>query len=191
LFGREKVVPFDVYRRKRRESVRSESQVRPNVRAAQASLGFPPPPAAGSAVAAYGDAGAASPSLRLRAAAVDAVLSIAAIGIFASTFHFMGGRFSFGPALPGWVAAAALLGLTYHLFFALLGRNTAGAALYGLAVVNFDGLEPGAGLRVRRLAVALLSTAALGMGLIWALFDEERLTWHDQITKSFPTKMRK
>jgi hypothetical protein len=35
--------------------------------------------------------------------------------------------------------------------------------------------------------MGLLSIAAAGLGLIWALTDEERLTWHDMATQTFLT----
>jgi hypothetical protein len=39
---------------------------------------------------------------------------------------------------------------------------------------------------VRALS-ACLSFCAGGIGLLWALVDEEKLTWHDHISKTFPT----
>jgi hypothetical protein len=32
-----------------------------------------------------------------------------------------------------------------------------------------------------------VSFIAAGIGLLWALVDEERLTWHDYMSKTFPT----
>jgi hypothetical protein len=37
------------------------------------------------------------------------------------------------------------------------------------------------------MASGFLSLAAGGLGLLWALVDEETLTWHDHISKTFPT----
>jgi hypothetical protein len=39
---------------------------------------------------------------------------------------------------------------------------------------------------MRQLA-GLLSVVSAGLGLVWALVDEENLTWHDHISKTFPT----
>ena len=33
-----------------------------------------------------------------------------------------------------------------------------------------------------RFASSILSWAALGIGFIWSLFDEEKLTWHDRLS---------
>jgi uncharacterized RDD family membrane protein YckC len=54
-------------------------------------------------------------------------------------------------------------------------------------VVNFDGHRPSRRQRFYRLAGGAVGVVAAGMGLLWAIFDEERLTWHDHISKTFPT----
>ena len=54
----------------------------------------------------------------------------------------------------------------------------------GLRVVNFDGYPADARQRLVRFVCACLSTLA-GLGLLWALFDEEKLTWYDHMSKTF------
>jgi len=56
-----------------------------------------------------------------------------------------------------------------------------------LKLVNFDGQPPDLRQRLCRSGFALLSMAAGAVGLIWALVDEEALTWHDHISRTFPT----
>ena len=41
--------------------------------------------------------------------------------------------------------------------------------------------------RFYRTASGFLSLLAAGVGLLWGLVDEETLTWHDHISKTFPT----
>ena len=41
--------------------------------------------------------------------------------------------------------------------------------------------------RFKRLVASILSLAAAGLGLLWALADEEKLTWHDHISRTFVT----
>jgi hypothetical protein len=53
--------------------------------------------------------------------------------------------------------------------------------------VDFDGRRPDREQRRMRLVAGLLSLSAAGLGLVWALVDEENLTWHDHISKTFPT----
>jgi hypothetical protein len=40
---------------------------------------------------------------------------------------------------------------------------------------------------MHRLASGALSFCAAGLGFLWALVDEETLTWHDHISRTFPT----
>jgi hypothetical protein len=56
-----------------------------------------------------------------------------------------------------------------------------------LQLVNFDGRRPERDQRLERLFASCLSVAAAFLGIIWALVDEECLTWHDHISKTFPT----
>ena len=52
-------------------------------------------------------------------------------------------------------------------------------------VLNFDGQRPTREQRLTRLFAGALSFLAAGLGLVWALADEESLTWHDHISKTF------
>jgi hypothetical protein len=53
--------------------------------------------------------------------------------------------------------------------------------------VDFDGRRPDREQRGVRQVAGLLSLLSAGLGLVWALVDEEKLTWHDHISKTFPT----
>jgi uncharacterized RDD family membrane protein YckC len=57
----------------------------------------------------------------------------------------------------------------------------------GLHLVDFDGRRPDREQRAIRQVAGLLSVLSAGLGLVWALVDEENLTWHDHISKTFPT----
>ncbi len=196
LFASQKVVPFETLvstRRQyghRRDTARPQAEPRAKVRATQQALELRAPAAVLAPASAFGDARIAALGLRAKAAGLDALICFLALGVFAATFHFMGGRFSFARAVvPWWIAAAALLVTAYHLFFAAVGRNTAGMSCCRITVVTFDGVAADSTVRIARLVSAILGTAALGLGLVWALFDDEQLTWHDHITKTFPTPL--
>ncbi len=129
----------------------------------------------------------AARKLRFKAAVVDAALLAAGVALAGVTFHLMGGHFTLAPkALYGYVGTICSMLLFYHLLWSVLGRETAGMRCFHLRIVTFDGYEPEWPRRVMRLAAACLSIAALGLGLLWALVDEEGLTWHDHISKTFP-----
>lgn len=60
------------------------------------------------------------------------------------------------------------------------GGQTLGMRPWRLQVVAADGGTPSAAALWRRYAVASLSLLVAGLGFVWALFDRERLTWHDR-----------
>lgn len=166
-------------------------------RTAQQNL-FAPAPAARQAAAARqsaaprsavsDEAEIAPPMLRLQAAALDAAICAAGIASAGAAFLVMGGSFAFArPTTLFWAGAAAAIVVFYHLFWSILGRETAGMRGFGLRVLTFDGQPPRWSQRVGRLVAGCLSLGALGLGMLWALTDEESLAWHDHITKTFPT----
>jgi hypothetical protein len=53
--------------------------------------------------------------------------------------------------------------------------------------VNFDGQRPTQRERLQRFAWSAVSVLPAGLGLLWALVDEENLTWHDHSSKTFLT----
>lgn len=58
---------------------------------------------------------------------------------------------------------------------------------FRLTLINFDGYPPDSASRWLRYLGACLGYCAGGLGLLWALLDEESLAWHDHISKTFPT----
>ena len=40
--------------------------------------------------------------------------------------------------------------------------------------------------RIQRMLGGVVSVLSLGIGLAWGLLDEEHLTWHDHISRTFP-----
>jgi len=134
------------------------------------------------------DAPVASPQHRLLAAAVDAAVVLIAVGLFLGMFLLCGGQMDLDRQMLTLLAGvAAVIGLFYHLLYCLAGGDTAGMRFAGLRLVDFDGRAPDREKRYVRQVAALLSLLSAGLGLVWALVDEENLTWHDHISKTFPT----
>jgi len=79
------------------------------------------------------------------------------------------------------------MGLFYRFLWVLGNGETPGMRFAGLRLVNFDGRSPDRDQRAFRQVSTLLSFLSAGLGLVWALVDEENLTWHDHISKTFPT----
>jgi uncharacterized RDD family membrane protein YckC len=89
--------------------------------------------------------------------------------------------------LPFYAAIAAVFALLYKMLWCLADGDTAGMRWAQLRLVNFDGQIPDREQRMFRVAAGCLSFMAAGLGVMWALVDEESLTWHDHISKTFPT----
>ena len=136
----------------------------------------------------YCDARAADPKRRAIAATLDALVVAAAMGLFLACFRVGGGDFGLDKhTVPLYLGIAAVLWLFYHLLFCIAGGETPGMSWMELRLINFDGHRPDREQRVHRLLSHCLSVGAAFLGVLWALFDEEHLTWHDHISKTFPT----
>ncbi len=130
----------------------------------------------------------ALPAHRMIAAAFDASLVVIAVAMFFAVFHFAGGLIVMNRhTLPLFIGAAAIFYLFYELLWCLASADTAGMRWAHLRLVDFDGQAPDRDRRLYRVASGCLSVLAAGLGLLWALVDEEALTWHDHISKTFPT----
>ena len=66
--------------------------------------------------------------------------------------------------------------------FWLRGGQTLGMRAWRIMVVRNDGSPLTLSDALKRFSAALLSWAALGIGFLWSLFDEEKLTWHDRLS---------
>lgn len=137
----------------------------------------------------YCDAPVASPTHRLLAAAIDASLVLVAVGVFLAIFFISGGVMAFTRQnLPFFLSVAVLVALLYRSLWHLAGGDSPGMCFAGLKLVDFDGRHPDRDQRGMRQIASLLSLVSAGLGLVWALVDEENLTWHDHISKTFPTQ---
>ncbi len=139
----------------------------------------------------YSNAPVAGAMHRIVAFALDASFMMIGYGIFLIVFHFAGGKIVQNAAtLPFYGAAAVVLLLLYRGLWCLGNTDSIGMRWSGLRLVTFGGIEPDRSQRIQRLFASLISTMPAGLGLIWALVDEEKLTWHDHITRTFPTPRR-
>jgi len=130
----------------------------------------------------------ATPTHRMVASAIDGVIILFGFGFLVALFEVLGGRFGSGKTL--WIGLAMALGLVsmlYGLIWAIAGRETAGMRLTDLQLITFDGFQVDPRSRALRFASTWLSFCSGGLGILWAVADEENLTWHDHISKTFPT----
>lgn len=130
----------------------------------------------------------ATPMHRCVASAIDAAMITLGFGVVVITFQSLGGSFGQGKMLwIGMGAVLALVSMLYGLVWAIAGRETAGMQFADLQLITFDGFPLDARSRALRFASTWLSFCSGGVGLLWAVADEENLTWHDHISKTFPT----
>lgn len=130
----------------------------------------------------------ATPTHRAVAAAIDAAFILLGFGLLLFVYYLMGGEFGSGKVF--WVALLPALGLVavaYGLLWTISGRETAGMAFTDLQLITFDGFPVDARSRIVRYVFCWMSFLAGGLGVLWAVADEENLTWHDHISKTFPT----
>ena len=136
----------------------------------------------------YCDAPVAIPAHRSIAAALDASVVLIGVGLFGAVFYLAGGQVTLNAkTIPVFLGVIVALLIFYRLLWCLGRGDTPGMKWTRLRLVNFDGQKPNRRQRFFRLCSGALSLFAAGLGLLWALVDEETLTWHDHISKTFPT----
>jgi uncharacterized RDD family membrane protein YckC len=126
---------------------------------------------------------------RLAAALADGALIIAA---------FLGSALvaaaNIGHPLPvkteelGAAAALLLIGLLYQTLFLTLAKATPGMRCARISLSTFDGDSPTPAQLRSRLGALLLSVAPAGLGVAWILFDDDRLCWHDRLSRTYLRK---
>ncbi|HXU50097.1 MAG TPA: RDD family protein [Candidatus Binatia bacterium] len=155
----------------------------------QQSFGFEAPPQLQTSIDAviYCDAPVAITAHRVLAAAIDWSLVAIALALFFGTLQFAAGALAFTKhTLPFYAAAAALVAMFYKLLWCMGNGDSPGTRFSVLRLVDFDGRPPTRRQRFLRAAFSCVSFLC-GLGLIWALFDEDQLTWQDHGSKTFPT----
>jgi uncharacterized RDD family membrane protein YckC len=128
-------------------------------------------------------------NLRMMALVVDASLTIAA-GLALALLLVSRAGHSPGLRTAELVTALAVLavGVAYQGIFVALAPATPGMKYAGIALSSFEGKLPSRAQRCMRLAALLLSVLPLGLGLVWALFDEDGLMGHDRLSKTYLRK---
>ena len=145
----------------------------------------------------YCDAPVAPMPARVLAASMDLALVTMAFAVFASIYFLVvENQMGDGAAQLAWKARLlgpyalifAAVGVLYKSLYAFANTDSPGVRWANLKIVNFDGETPVRAERVSRMAWSWLSVAAVGIGLLWSLVDEEHLTWHDLLSKTFPSE---
>jgi uncharacterized RDD family membrane protein YckC len=85
----------------------------------------------------------------------------------------------------GSAVAVLVVGALYLAFFYLLAKGTPGMKYARISLSTFDGQNPTRAQRCGRLAALFLSLLPVGLGILWAIFDEDHLCWHDRLSRTY------
>jgi len=84
-------------------------------------------------------------------------------------------------------AVLAVLGLAtlYEWFFLTFAKVTPGMRYAQLSLCTFDEQAPTREQVKGRLKAMLVSVLPLGLGMLWSIFDEDQMSWHDRLSKTY------
>ena len=124
-----------------------------------------------------------APALARRLASLlyEALLVVALM--FIATFPFLA---FFGDATHGWrrhllQAWIVFVVGAYFVWFWTRGGQTLPMKTWRMRLVRQDGAPVGTARAIHRYVVAILGSAALGLGFLWALVDRDRQFLHDRL----------
>ncbi len=127
--------------------------------------------------------------LRLMASAVDGACLLGAFMVFGSIVAEMCGSSLRDLPKPMLAVSAAVvfavLFLAFQMLFFTLAESTPGMRYARIALCTFADDNPTRKAMRRRIGAMLLAASPLALGLAWAFLDEERLGWHDRISRMY------
>jgi uncharacterized RDD family membrane protein YckC len=123
---------------------------------------------------------------RMMAAMVDAAL---VVGLFCGAAYLIASRLDRLPALrvSEICGAIAILGFAalYEWFFLTFAKTTPGMRYAQLSLCTFDEQVPSRAEIKGRLKAMLISVLPVGLGMLWSIFDEDQMSWHDRLSKTY------
>jgi uncharacterized RDD family membrane protein YckC len=122
---------------------------------------------------------------RRLAALIDFCCLLFAYGGFLVLFASLGGQFTVSKLNAAVHATTfAIVYLQYFALFTIFGGTTPGMMLRGLQVVSFSGEPPTPRQMLLRSTGYMLSAGTFFLGFLWAMWDEDELTWHDRLSRT-------
>jgi uncharacterized RDD family membrane protein YckC len=120
------------------------------------------------------------------AAFVDAACLLFAYGGFLALFGSLGGQFTLSKLSAAVYATSFIIVyLQYFALFTIFGGTTPGMMFRGLQVASFTGDAPTSRQMLLRSAGYVISAGTLFLGYFWAWWDEDALTWHDRLSRTY------
>jgi uncharacterized RDD family membrane protein YckC len=122
---------------------------------------------------------------RLVAGLVDVGIVFIATAAFALTFvEAAEGIPHSNMTMVCMLAAGGIFWLVFQYIFLVYRRATPGMHFAGLELCTFEGKATTMFERQCRAAASALSGFSIGLGYFWALVDEDRVGWHDRISRT-------
>jgi len=123
---------------------------------------------------------------RMMATLVDAAvimgLVFGVIYLVSSNVESLPGKRAFEVgAVLGVLGFAAL----YEWFFLTFARVTPGMRYAQLSLCTFNEQMPTREQVNGRLKAMLISVLPVGLGMLWSIFDEDQMSWHDRLSKTY------
>ncbi len=122
---------------------------------------------------------------------VDFIIVLAATAVFGeivvkicTTIAFSKGMLALALAVP------CVFWLSYQYLFLVYAGRTPGMRAARLALIGFESEAVSQHRRRWRALAMVLSCISLGMGFVWAMVDEDTLTWHDRISRTYTAETR-
>ncbi len=123
---------------------------------------------------------------RRLAGLLDLLCLLFAYGGFLMLFGSLGGQFTLSKLSAAvYAATLAIVYLQYFALFTTFGGTTPGMMLRGLQVVSFSGEPPTPRQMLLRSAGYMLSAGTFFLGFLWVMWDEDELTWHDRLSRTY------
>jgi uncharacterized RDD family membrane protein YckC len=123
---------------------------------------------------------------RRLAALIDFCCLLFAYGGFLMLFGSLGGQFTLTKLNAAvYTTTFAIVYLQYFALFTIFGGTTPGMMMRGLQVVSFSGEPPTPRQMLLRTAGYILSAGTFFLGFLWAMWDEDELTWHDRLSRTY------
>lgn len=123
---------------------------------------------------------------RRRAALIDAACLAFAYGGFLALFGSLGGEFTLSKlSAVVCFSTFAFVYVQYFGLFTIFGGTTPGMMVRGLQVASFTGESPTAKQLFWRTAGYMISAGTFFLGFFWALWDEDGMTWHDRLSRTY------
>jgi uncharacterized RDD family membrane protein YckC len=123
---------------------------------------------------------------RRLAALIDLACLLFAYGGFLMLFGSLGGQFTLSKLTAAvYSTTFAIVYLQYFALFTIFGGTTPGMMMRNLQVTSFSGELPTPRQMLLRSAGYILSAGTFFLGFLWAMWDEDQLTWHDRLSRTY------